>query len=240
VIVLERASPLAVRRLVCFAEAVFRGGIVVEGVEARRVAASALAGPGSEGIVPVAVDPEGESLERLRPEVLVDARMAKDPLDTSRGQAALVIGLGPGFHAGRDVHVVVETQRGPALGSLIWEGEALRNTSEPAPVLGHTHDRVLRAPCAGRFRARAALGDPVAAEAVVGEVDGRPVVAAVGGWLRGLLADGVRVEAGLKLGDVDPRPVPADRISDKARAVAAGVLEAVARGGVPGRLPQLR
>jgi xanthine dehydrogenase accessory factor len=240
VAVLEQPAPLAVRRLVCFAEAVFRGRIVVEGVEGRRVDAATLAGALAEGVVPVAVDPEGQSLPRLRPDALVDARMAKECLDTRRQQASLVIGLGPGFHAGRDVHAVVETQRGPGLGRVLWEGEADRDTSEPAPVLGHTHDRVLRAPCAGVFLGRVALGDAVPSGATVGEVDGQPVRAALGGWLRGLMADGVRVEAGMKLGDVDPRPVPADWISDKARAVAAGVLEAVARGLGPGGLPQLR
>jgi xanthine dehydrogenase accessory factor len=129
------------------------------------------------------------------------------------------------------VHAVVETHRGPGLGSVLWDGEAAGDTAEPAPVLGHTHDRVLRAPCAGVFRARVGLGAHVEAGASVGEVDGRPVISALAGSVRGLLADGVRVEAGVKLGDVDPRAgVAADRISDKARAVAAGVLEAVALG----------
>ena len=228
-VVLERPEPLAVRRRVAFAEAVFAGRVEVEGVGAARVdAPDPLVWP--EGVIPVVVDADGASLGRLTPQVLVDARMAKRALDTRRDQAALVIGLGPGFRAGRDVHAVVETQRGPGLGSVIWEGEAAGDTSEPAPVLGHTHDRVLRAPCAGVFHGRVALGAQVDAGASVGEVDGRPVISALGGFVRGLLADGVRVEAGVKVGDVDPRGVAADRISDKARAVAAGVLEAVALG----------
>jgi xanthine dehydrogenase accessory factor len=238
VVILERAEPLAVRRLVAFGDAVLRGRVEVEGVAAVRVEA---AGQEEAGVLPVLVDPQGRCLSALRPQVLVDARMAKAPLDTRREQAPLVIGLGPGFHAGRDVHAVVETQRGPDLGRVIWDGPAVADTSEPAPVLGHTHGRVLRAPRAGAFRAGAArLGDTVAVGQVVGEVDGEVVVVAIGGLLRGLLADGVRVEAGTKLGDVDPRGLPADRISDKARAVAGGVLEAVAvglRGGGlrPGR-----
>ena len=227
VVILERPQPLAVRRLVAFAGAVFQARVEIEGVAAMRVEDL---GGDHAGAIPLLVDPEARSLPRLQPDVLVDARMAKAPLDTRREQARVVIGLGPGFHAGRHVHAVVETQRGPDLGRVIWDGEAATNTSEPAPVLGHTHERVLRAPCPGVFRGRVRLGERVEAGATVGEVDGQAVIALVGGILRGLLADGVRVEAGVKLGDVDPRGVPADRISDKARAVAAGVAEAVALG----------
>jgi xanthine dehydrogenase accessory factor len=240
VVVLEQPAPLAVRRLVAFAEAVFVGRAEVEGVAAALVPASDLGEGLPEGVIPVAVDAEGGSLERLRPDALLDARMAKAPLDTRRDQARVVIGLGPGFQAGRDVHAVVETHRGPDLGRVIWEGAAAGDTSEPAPVLGHTHDRVLRAPCGGVFRGRVRLGERVEAGTRVGDVEGRPVIAVVGGSVRGLVADGVRVDEGVKLGDVDPRSVPADRISDKARAVAAGVLEAVAMGLGPGRLPRRR
>jgi xanthine dehydrogenase accessory factor len=232
VVILERAAPLAVRRLVAFADAVLQGRVEVEGVAGVRMDALDLDhGEPAAGAIPVLVDPEGLALDRLRPRVLVDARMAKAPLDTRPDQAPLVVGLGPGLHAGRHVHAVVETQRGPDLGRVIWEGEAAPNTSEPAPVLGHTHERVLRAPCAGIFQGRARLGLRVEAGEVVGEVGGQPVIAAVGGILRGLLADGVAVGAGVKVGDVDPRGTPADRISDKARAVAAGVAEAVALRG---------
>jgi xanthine dehydrogenase accessory factor len=231
VVILEHPAPLAVRRLVCFAQAVFAGQAEVEGVTGVRVDLGALrAGALETRAIPVAVDPAGESLVRLVPGVLVDARMVKQPQDTRPGHAPLVIGLGPGFRAGHDVHAVVETQRGPDLGRVLWEGQAAGDTGEPAPVQGHTYARVLRAPSAGVFRGGVRLGQRVEAGALVGEVDGRPVAAAIAGVVRGLLADGVPVSAGAKLGDVDPRDVAADRISDKARAVAAGVLEAVAQG----------
>jgi xanthine dehydrogenase accessory factor len=228
VLVLERKRPLAVRRLVCFAEAVFRGDVTVEGVTARRVGRHEMAGAALR-FVPVVIDAAGTCLNEYRPVVLVDGRMAKQNLGTRLGQARLVIGLGPGFEAGRDVDAVVETQRGPALGRVLWSGAAEADTNVPAAVAGHTEDRVLRAPCAGSFRGLAALGTMVTAGQVVGEVDGHGVTAAIPGLLRGLLADGVEVGDGVKVGDIDPRGASIDPglVSDKARAVAAGVLEAV-------------
>lgn len=230
VVVLERAEPLAVRRLVSFSEAVLTGTAIVEGVLARRVAADALTTTFEH--VQVAVDPEGAAIARLRPEVIVDARMRKRKGDTTRADAALVIGLGPGFTAGDDVHAVVETQRGPDLGRVLWSGAAEADSARPAPVLGHTDDRVIRAPRAGRFHAHARIGDIVLPNQVVGSVDGEPVLATIGGLLRGLLHEGIEVTGGVKVGDIDPRGLSVDpaRISDKARAVAAGVLEAVLVG----------
>jgi xanthine dehydrogenase accessory factor len=202
-------------------------------VEARRVERAALADAiAAGGWVPVVADPAGECLRGLGPRVLVDARMAKRNLGTTRDDAPLVIGLGPGFTAGRDVHAVVETHRGPTMGAVLWRGPARADTGLPTPVMGAAEARVLRAPAVGVFHAGVALGALVDQGEVVGEVGGRPVVACVGGLVRGLIADGVRVEAGLKLGDVDPRGAAADpaALSDKGRAVAAGVLEAVLVG----------
>jgi xanthine dehydrogenase accessory factor len=237
VVVLERAQPLAVRRLVAFADAVRVGEAVVDGVRGRLVPLDQLAAE-SEYVV-VAVDPDGASLASLRPDVLVDARMLKREAGTSRAQARLVIGVGPGFVAGRDVHAVVETQRGPDLGRVLWSGTAEPDTARPSAVLGLTEKRVVRAPRMGMFFAQARIGDVVVPGQVLGLVDQEPVRAGIAGLLRGLVADGVPVSEGVKVGDIDPRGpgVSAARISDKARAVAAGVLEAVliahaARAGV--------
>ncbi len=228
VAVLERKEPLAVRRLVSFAEAVFEGEITVEGVTARFTSAEGLTLAG-DLTVAVAVDPGAACAARLRPDVIVDGRMAKRRADTGRDQAPLVVGLGPGFVAGEDVHAVVETQRGADLGRVIWSGAAAPDSARPALVAGYADERVLRAPRRGVFRAQAAIGDIVVPGQPLGEVEGAPVVAPFAGLVRGLVRDGVRVEAGVKLGDIDPRgpAVDAGRISDKARAVAAGVLEAV-------------
>jgi xanthine dehydrogenase accessory factor len=225
VLVLEREQPLAVRRLVSFAEAVGSGHVDVESVRAERCA---LQPP--PGRVGVTVDPAGALLPAYAPDLLLDARMLK------RGElqmhlAPFVVGLGPGLLAGEHVHAVVETQRGPDLGRVIWQGAALADDGMPAAVRGYTHARVLRSPRDGVFRSARAIGELVAEGEAVGDVDGDPVLASVGGLLRGLLAPGVAVASGIKLGDVDPRGRSVDpaRISDKARAVAAGVLEAVFR-----------
>lgn len=236
VVVLEREQPLAVRRRVAFAEAVLAGQVCIEGVTGWLTQASEVpnALERRAGLL-VLVDPEGRSLASLAPAVVVDGRMAKRNLGTRRDDADVVIGLGPGFTAGEDVHAAVETRRGPDLGRVIWSGSAAADTAVPAAVEGAAGERVLRAPHAGVFRGACRIGDLVAEGARVGEVDGAPVEARVGGLLRGLLADGVAIAAGVKVGDVDPRGRAVDpaRISDKARAVAAGVVEAafVALGG---------
>ena len=234
VVVLERPEPLALRRPVAFAQAVFAGETDVDGVPARLVDRAGLSVclAASERFVPVCVDPEGLSLRELRPTVLVDGRMAKRNLGTTARDAPLVIGLGPGFRAPSEVHAVIETQRGAELGLVRWQGEAQADTGRPADVLGHTHARVLRAPAAGRFRGVRAIGDLVRAGETVAEVGGRPVASAIDGLLRGLVADGVSIEAGIKVGDVDPRGRAVDpyRISEKGRAIAAGTLEAILLG----------
>jgi xanthine dehydrogenase accessory factor len=227
---------------VAFAEAVSAGEVTVEGVAARRLgdAAAALA-LARAGQVAVLVDPAGQALRGLRPSLVVDARLAKRNLGTTLSDAPLVIGLGPGFVAGHDCHAVVETLRGHHLGRVYWQGAAAADTGEPDAVLGHSGDRVLRAPADGRWQARKQIGDPVAAGEVVATVDGLPVVAPIPGVLRGIVRDGMVVSAGLKVGDVDPRGVReyCFTISDKARAVGGGVLEAVLAGLARGlwRLP---
>jgi xanthine dehydrogenase accessory factor len=233
VAVLEREAPLAVRRRVCFAEAVFSATAAVEETAGRLVPRSGIrAAWQAGGFVPVAIDPDGASLAELEPEAVVDGRMAKRALDTQIDQAAIVVGLGPGFMAGVNVHAVVETQRGASLGRVIWRGPAEPDTSVPSPVGGHAESRVLRAPRGGVFRGRCRIGDLVRTGEPVGEVDATPVSAPIAGLLRGLLADGVQVRAGMKVGDVDPRgrQVDPSLLSDKGRAVAAGVLEAILLG----------
>jgi len=231
VTVLEREPPLAVRRRVSFAEAVLGGEALVEGVCGRRTSAWDVP-EAAPAYVPVIVDPGGQTLPSLRPDVLVDGRMAKRNLGTARGDAAVVVGLGPGFEAGLDVHAVVETQRGPDLGRVYWVGRAQADTGTPSPVEGRTRERVLRAPRTGLFRGAVAIGALVEGGQTLGDVDGVSVVAGISGLLRGLVADGVAVAEGTKLGDVDPRGTAVDpaRLSDKARAVSAGVLEAVLSG----------
>ena len=231
--VLERPEPLAVRRLVSFAEAVLSGRVEVEGVEGRRADRATLEQALAEGgYVPVAVDPEAAMIDGLRPAAVVDGRMLKTAPDGGRRADFLLVALGPGITAGQEVDAVIETQRGPDLGRVLWSGTAQADTAVPAAINGFAYTRVLRAPRSGTFRATAAIGALVADGEPVGSIDGQPVAARIAGLVRGLLADGLTVERGTKLGDIDPRGGAVDprRISDKARAVAAGVLEAVTVG----------
>jgi xanthine dehydrogenase accessory factor len=241
VVLLERHRPTAIRRAVAFSEAVFAGRATVEGVAAVRCEARFEAlDVASQGVaIPLLVDPEAEGLAGLAADALVDARMLKrDPGPRPAGpDVLLVVGLGPGHVAGESCDLVVETERGHTLGRVIDRGPTLPYSGVPHELGGQTTARLLRAPRAGTFRARAAIGDLVAAGAVLGEVEGLPCQAEVAGLVRGLLPDGAPVLERQKLGDVDPRGAAVDHrlISDKARAVGGGALEAVI-GYLGGRL----
>jgi xanthine dehydrogenase accessory factor len=234
VVVLETGTPTVVRRRVAFAEAVRSGEVTVEGVVARRVQIEDLPSLGRPGWVPVVVDPDGRAIGLLDPACVVDARMAKRNLGTRIDDAPVTIGLGPGFEAGRDVDLVVETARGDSLGRLIETGFASPNTGVPGEVGGAGRERVMRSPAAGVFRAERAIGDLVEAGEVVGTVDGEPVRARIAGLVRGLVADGVALPENGKVGDVDPRGREVDPgiISDKARAIGAAIHEARLRRGL--------
>ncbi len=229
---MEVESPLAVRRGVSFCEAVYEKTHAVEGVEGIRVEDPASIGAAWEsGKIPVIVDPTWQTLGQLSPHVLVDAVLAKKNLGTTMADAPLVIGLGPGFSAGVDVHFVIETQRGHDLGRIFTKGPAAENTGIPGAIAGFTRERVLRAPVEGRFQSKHTIGDTVHKGQVVAEVEGRAVRAAVSGVLRGLIRPGTFVPRGLKVGDIDPRGKRryCFTVSDKARALAGSVLEAVCR-----------
>jgi len=230
VAITELAQPTVVRRTVAFAQAVFDGETVVEGVAARRIDTPAEVWPTlREGKLPVIVDPQARIIGELRPTVMVDAIMAKRNTATRLSDAPIVIALGPGFVAGVDAHAVIETNRGHHLGRVLWSGEAEPNTGIPGPIGGYTVERVLRAPTAGIFTAARKIGDRVAQGDVVAWVDEQPVVAEVTGVLRGLLQEGLPVAQGMKVGDIDPRAEVGHcfTISDKALAIGGGVLEAV-------------
>lgn len=232
VIMIELPEPLCVRRRVSFAESVFSGTAQVEDTRAE-LAPSVDAIPDilDRGAIAVIVSPDGAVIPTLNPTVLVDARLLKTRTDTALPDAPVVIGLGPGFIAGEDVHAVVETNRGHNLGRVVYRGAAEPDTGIPAPINGYTVERVLRASMTGVFAPVLDIGDHVAAGDVVARVNGQPVLARIAGILRGLVHEGVAVPAGRKVGDIDPRNVPeyCYTISDKANAIAGGVFEASLR-----------
>ena len=229
VVICETACPTAIRRTVCFSEAVRLGEAVVEGVTARRADLEEVPDILAQGVIPVLVDPTGACIDPLVSDAVVDAILAKRNLGTTIDMAPVVVAAGPGFTAGVDCHAVVETMRGHYLGRVIYEGSALPNTNIPGLIGGYAGERVLRAPADGVFVGAKRIGDRVEAGDVAGYVDGAPMACTIGGVLRGLLADGVPVTKGMKSGDVDPRCEEAHCrcASDKALAVGGGVLEAI-------------
>ena len=226
----ETQHPLAVRRAVSFCEAVHDGAKSVEGLTARLIQEpEQVARLWDKGELPVLVDLDLICLEQLRPQVIVDALLAKKNTGLRRDMAPLTIGLGPGFSAPDQVDLVIETNRGHNLGRLIYDGAPAANTGVPGDIAGYTHERVLRSPADGLFETERQLGDAVTEGEVVAMVTGEPVSAQVGGVLRGLIRPGSQVRKGLKVGDVDPRGKIEylDTISEKARAIGGSVLEGI-------------
>ena len=229
-LITEIDQPLAVRRMVSFAESVYAAHITIEGVTGRRVesfdeAMSCL----KNGTIPVLVDPKAEVRQAINPLVIVDGRMTKRPPEYGLDIAPLIIGLGPGFESGKNCHAVVETKRGPTLGRVYWTGAAEQDTGLPERVGSFQTERVLRSPANGIFLSRVRIGDSIKKGEIVAEVDGIPVIAHFDGLLRGLLHDGLPVHKNVKVGDLDPRldPQISQIVSDKALAVGGGVLEAI-------------
>jgi xanthine dehydrogenase accessory factor len=228
VLITEIDKPKAVRRAVAFAEAVYAGETQVEEVSAQLVrgAAAAQAALQARNIA-VIVDPQVQIRSAVDPIAIVDARMRKQPPEINLYADYLLIGLGPGFTAGFDCHAVVETNRGHAMGRVIGDGTAEVDTGVPEPVLGYDVDRVLRAPADGELSDGLDIGTLVHKGHELAHVGQVPVLAPFDGVLRGLVHDGLQVRAGMKIGDLDPRGVVdyCFSVSDKALAVAGGVLE---------------
>ena len=237
VLVLETEHPAAIRRQVSLCEAVYEGETTVEGLRAVRISKQEEAeAVWAQNSVPVLIDPKGESIRTLKPDMVVDAILAKKNLGTTREMAPLTIALGPGFAAGQDVDVVVETKRGHKLGRIIREGSAAPNSGVPGIIGGYGAERVLHAQAAGIFRNLHSIADFVEAGEAVAKIetpDGQrlPVITQISGILRGLLRDGYPVTKGFKVADVDPRRAELENcflISDKAHCIAGSVLELIA------------
>jgi xanthine dehydrogenase accessory factor len=230
VLISEVSTPTAVRRTLAFAEAVYLGAQTIENVTAvlvKNVAAADV--EWQSGHIPLLVDPDARGREIFAPDVIVDAIMAKKNSTTQISDAPLVIGVGPGFVAGSNAHAIVESNRGYNLGRVIWSGSAEPDTGIPAAISGYAEARVFRTPRSGCFTAFREIGDHVESGECVAEVDGVPIKARISGMIRGMLRSGIAIAAGVKAGDIDPRGERAYcySISDKARAIGGGVLEAI-------------
>lgn len=235
VLILEIPNPSAIRRNVAFCEAVYQGTQTVENVTCylakdMEEAAAFLA----EGKLTMLIDPQAACLQYFQPMALVDGILAKKNLGTARDMAPITVALGPGFTAGADVDAVIETQRGHNLGRVIYEGSAAPNTGVPGKIAGFDKERVIHSPAAGILRNTAAITDTVKKGETIAVIEGNgesvPVPATLDGLLRGLIRDGYPVTKGFKIADIDPRIDEYSNcftVSDKARCVAGGALEAI-------------
>lgn len=235
VLILETANPSAIRRNVAFSEAVYNGTQTVEGLTctlAKTVeeAVSLL----EERRLTMLIDPVGECIGQLRPMAVVDGILAKKNLGTHKAMAPITVALGPGFTAGEDVDAVIETMRGHSLGRVIYEGEAIKNTGIPGVIAGFSKERVLHSPAAGVLRNVKKITDMVQKGETIALIETEegdiPVIATIDGLLRGLIRDGYPVTMGFKIADIDPRLQEYENcftISDKARCIAGGVVEAI-------------
>ncbi len=238
VAVTECEDPSAIRRKAAFCPAVWEGTSQVEGTFCRRVENLDQAVKADlEGMIPLLVDPKGEGIAAFQPAALVDAILAKVNLGTNRSMAPITVGLGPGFTAGEDVDCVVETMRGHHLGRVIRSGCAISNTGIPGNIGGYTYQRVIHAPASGKMvfvkdekGNTVDIGAQVTQGQIIGLIGDTEVRATISGVLRGIIREGYPVAMGLKIADIDPRPEQAaycDTVSDKASAIAGGVLEAL-------------
>ena len=257
VLVLETQKPSAIRRFAAFSEAVYEGTYTVEGITCKLARDLKQAYQIMEqGMIAMLIDANGEAIKEVKPAALVDAILAKKNLGTNRKMASFTIALGPGFTAGSDVDAVIETMRGHKLGRIIYEGSALPNTGIPGVIAGVSKERVIHAPAKGILYGEKKIADYVKKEEIIAYIypesesienekeraekrtEAIAVKAAISGILRGLIRDGYPVTKGFKIADIDPREGERENcftISDKARCIAGGVLEALLHAGI---LPQ--
>ena len=230
IVMTEISEPTMVRRTVAFSQAVYDKEVEVEGIKA--VLASKKDDINriiEDGNIAIIVDKEAKIIDEIKPDIIIDAIIAKKNLGTNINDAQIVIAVGPGFTAGADCHCVVETKRGHYLGKTIYSGSAIPNTGIPGDIGGHTKERIIRATDEGRISPIANIGDYVEKGDIVAYINKTPIFAEINGIVRGMLQKDVNVFKGMKSGDIDPRCEKNHcfTISDKARSIGGGVLEAI-------------
>ncbi len=246
ILMLERRYPKAIRRYVCFSEAILDGTTKVQGVRGRFVRnIDEVEEANRSGDIAVAALSLEDVLPNWQPQIFIEAAMLRKNWGLKRGIAPVVIALGPGYVARKDCDAVVDTVRGPEIGAVLEDtGEVLRD-SPPAQIMGYSGERAVKAVRDGIFFTQEKIGAQIERGERIGTVvsvygieDFRqgvpvdasyPVKARISGVLRGLLRDGVPVKKGDRIADIDPRgnTDDLDHISDKSMRVADGVLEAV-------------
>lgn len=225
-------APSYPRRGRAFLDALFDGDAQLEGVTAARVDhLDAVGRFGRESRIAITSEPFDAAVASWGPGILVDARMRKrQAAEPQRGLAALTIGIGPGFVAGRTTHLVVETAWGDDLGKVIARGPSAPFDGVPRTIEGCGRERYGYAPANGRFVAHVHLGLHVERGDEIGRLGDFAIDAPIGGVVVGLTRWGVEVRAGAKILEVDPRARPelAFGIGERPRRIGEGVLAAIA------------
>ncbi len=225
IVMTEIDNPTTVRRTVAFSQAIFDNEIEIEGIKGIKVNnINEIHKEIKKGNIPIIIDKEANIIKKLKPKVIVDAIIAKKNLGTSINDAPIVIGVGPGFEAKKDCHLVIETKRGHYLGKVIEEGSAIPNTGIPGNIGGYTKERIIRASSNGKIRPVVKIGDYVKKGEVIAYIDGVEVVAEIDGIVRGMLQEEIEVFKGMKSGDIDPR---CEKDHCFTRSIGGGVLEAI-------------
>ncbi|WP_343763914.1 selenium-dependent molybdenum cofactor biosynthesis protein YqeB [Clostridium oceanicum] len=231
ILVLESCTPTSIRRNVCYSEAIYSGKVTIENTTAVKInSLDEILSCWKNNEIPIIIDPKGKYINILKPKVLIDAILAKKNLGTKIDMAEITIGLGPGFEAGKDVDAVIETMRGHNLGRVILKGTPIKNTGTPGEIGGYSKERVIYSPSKGIIKNIKEIGDFVLKDETIAYVDNTEIKSKITGLLRGLIRNGSSITKGLKIADVDPREKEIKNcftISDKARNVAGGVLEAI-------------
>ncbi|SCI16129.1 selenium-dependent molybdenum cofactor biosynthesis protein YqeB [Romboutsia sp. 1001713B170207_170306_H8] len=236
IVALEIEKPLAIRRNVAFSEAIYNGEVEVEGVYCKLCnSISEIKDTLKDNKVALYIDPKGECINQIKPKVVVDCILAKKNTGTKKDMADLTIGLGPGFYAGENIDIAIETMRGHNLGRVIRNGRTIENTGIPGEINGVSKDRVVYSQAQGTIYTYCEIGDIVEKGDIVAHInddDGNKheVIASISGVLRGIIRSGSYVKSNLKILDIDPRIDEVKNsftISDKGRNIAGGVLEAI-------------
>ena len=231
-VITELAQPLTVRRTVSFAETVYEGKQTVEEVSACLVQPEGISSILEAGEIPVLVDPNADILlSTFYFPIVIDGRLLKTTPPPLSKDTPLLIGIGPGFHAGVNCHAAIETRRSHTLGRVYWKGATQADSGQPE---GDPR-RVLRAPSDGILIGHKKIGEHCESGELIAEiqlpVENRKsqIISPFKGVLRGLIHDGIPVTKGLKIGDIDLRDDPSAcfLVSDKALSIGGAVLEAI-------------
>ncbi|WP_296556980.1 hypothetical protein [Pigmentiphaga sp.] len=230
VVLHDTEMPAHGRRAMAFTDAFYAGSAFLDGVPAHHFTdiESICRSAGNVQVVMTTALPLLRLITALRSGIVVDARMRKRSIpDDERHLAPLLIGIGPGFNAGRNCSVAIESAWGQDLGKVIWEGPTATLAGEPQALNGAGRERYVYAPASGTWRTPCQVGQTVKPGQIVGYLGTTAVSAPIGGTLRGLAHDNAIATERQKVVEVDPSPQASiSGLGARPSVIARGVLNA--------------